>query len=130
HPGACPARGTRVPGRGAGRPVIRQGEAGVTGIVIERLRTIVAEIQGPNLTAPLNGLRRWHVDLDLKHVPREIVEKTSDLLRQAVAHLDLPPHRPGVALKAVEEALALWQPTGSSAEVATPGVGEADASRP
>jgi hypothetical protein len=82
----------------------------VAATVIDRLRTIIDEIEGPSLTTSLSGLRRWHVGIDLTQVPRELVERTSDQLRKATVHLDVKPHRPEVAVQAVEEALSLWLP--------------------
>lgn len=85
---------------------------GVAVTVIERLRSIKDGIEDKGFATALSGLRRWHVDLDLNHVPREVVENTSDLLRKAAVYLDLPPHRPDVAVRAIQQALTLWQPLG------------------
>ena len=93
----------------------KRHRAGVAVIDIDRLQSIITGIEDDGLSTPSSSLRRWHVGLDLTRVPRELVENTSDLLRKATAHLDLPPARPEIAVKAVEEALSLWQPLGGGA---------------
>ena len=47
--------------------------------------------------------------MDLKPVPREIVERTSDCVRQAKAYLTILPVEPETAIVALEDAVALWE---------------------
>lgn len=80
--------------------------------VAHRLLTAIHLIQVRDLTHARRELEGWYVGLDLTQVPREVIERTSDRVRCAKVHLNIPPTEPEVAISALREAVALWRPVG------------------
>ncbi len=82
----------------------------VATVVSRRFRSALARIDEGEYEAARRELRAWYVGVDLTPIGLDVVQRTSDLVRKASAHLEVRPTAPRIATAAVAEALRLWTP--------------------